>query len=92
MVGNIGRRALMLTSVGGAAAGVAVAARRARAQQAPTIRIGVLTSLSGPYTAVAGPGSVLAARMAVADFTRDTNRASGSRSWKATSATASTSA
>jgi len=33
-----------------------------------TIRIGVLTDLSGPYAQLAGPGSVLAAQMAVEDF------------------------
>ena len=73
MVGDTSRRALMLASagVGVAATGVAAGSRRARAQQSATIRIGVLTSLSGPYTAVAGPGSVLAARMAVADFMRE---------------------
>jgi branched-chain amino acid transport system substrate-binding protein len=32
------------------------------------VRIGVLTDLSGPYSAIAGQGSVIAARMAIADF------------------------
>ena len=40
----------------------------ARAQLPDTIRIGVLTDESGPYADTGGPGSVVAARMAVADF------------------------
>ena len=32
------------------------------------VRIAVLTDMSGPYSDVGGPGSVEAARMAVADF------------------------
>ena len=32
------------------------------------LRVGVLTDESGPYADSAGPGSILAARMAVADF------------------------
>jgi branched-chain amino acid transport system substrate-binding protein len=35
-----------------------------------TIRIGVLNDMSGPYADFQGPGSVLAARMAVEDFGR----------------------
>jgi branched-chain amino acid transport system substrate-binding protein len=58
---SIGRRA--------AITGLAMAplARRARAQ-AQSIRIGVLTDASGPYADSGGPGSVLAAKMAVQDF------------------------
>jgi branched-chain amino acid transport system substrate-binding protein len=41
---------------------------RARAQPAETIRIGVLTDLSGQYRDNSGPTSVLAARQAVEDF------------------------
>jgi len=33
------------------------------------VKIGVLTDLSGPYVGTTGPGSVLAAKMAVGDFT-----------------------
>jgi branched-chain amino acid transport system substrate-binding protein len=44
-----------------------LAAAPARAQQAP-IRIGVLTDESGPYASSGGPGSITAARMALADF------------------------
>ncbi len=35
---------------------------------APTLKIGVLTDETGPYADSAGPGSILAAEMAVADF------------------------
>ena len=35
---------------------------------AEVLRIGVLSDMSGPQADFAGPGSVLAARMAVADF------------------------
>jgi branched-chain amino acid transport system substrate-binding protein len=34
----------------------------------PTVKIGVLTDETGPYADSAGPGSILAAEMAVADF------------------------
>ncbi len=42
--------------------------RPARAQAADTIRIGVLTDLSGQYRDNSGPTSVLAAKQAVEDF------------------------
>ncbi len=62
------RRALL-----GAAAGAPLAAlpapRRGRAQS-PVLRIGVLTDLSGPYSDNTGMGSVIAARLAVEDFTK----------------------
>ncbi len=49
--------------------GLALAAQPAAAQFLnPTLRIGVLTDEAGPYADSAGPGSVLAAEMAVADF------------------------
>ncbi len=48
---------------------IAAAAPPARAQLSDDIvRIGVLTDLTGPYADFAGPGSVLAARMAVEDI------------------------
>jgi branched-chain amino acid transport system substrate-binding protein len=60
---GLGRRALL----GGAAlAGLPIAG--ARAQPAGPVRIGVLTDASGPYVDSGGPGSQVAARMAVADF------------------------
>jgi branched-chain amino acid transport system substrate-binding protein len=57
----LSRRALLAT-----AAATALPARRARAEKA-TLKIGVLTDLSGPYKDVAGPGAVEAARLAVED-------------------------
>lgn len=49
--------------------GLALAAQPATAQFVnPTLRIGVLTDEAGPYADSAGPGSILAAEMAVADF------------------------
>jgi len=50
----------------GAASGL-LAAPAVRAQAAP-LRIGVLTDMSGPFSANTGAGSVLAVRMAVEDF------------------------
>ena len=58
---HISRRALLGTA---AAAGFAT---RATAQ-APTIKFGVLTDMSGPYQNVAGPGATVAAQMAIAEF------------------------
>jgi branched-chain amino acid transport system substrate-binding protein len=46
---------------------MAAAAPAARAD-APPIRIGVLNDMSGPYQDFQGPGSVLAAQMAVEDY------------------------
>jgi len=48
----------------------AVLPARVRAAQAQTIRIGVLTDMTGAYAANTGPGSVLGAQMAVDDFTK----------------------
>lgn len=58
-----GRRALV--GAGLLTAGLPL---RTRAQQADTVRIGVLNDQGGPYSDSGGPGSVLAARMAVKDF------------------------
>ena len=54
------RRALLGAGVGLAAAG--------RARAAEPFRIGVLADMSGAYADVSGAGSVVAARLAVADF------------------------
>ena len=43
-------------------------AGRAHAQAQPTIRIGVLSDMSGPYRDISGPNCVSAARQAVQDF------------------------
>ncbi|HEY4171537.1 MAG TPA: ABC transporter substrate-binding protein, partial [Rhodopila sp.] len=60
-------RRLMLA---GAASTVLAASARA---QTPTIRIGVLTALSGDYTDPSGGGSVIAAQFAAEDFIRAHN-------------------
>lgn len=51
-----------------AAAGALAVPLRARAQPTASLRIGVLTDLSGQYRDNSGPTSVLAARQAVEDF------------------------
>ena len=56
------RRSLLAASAAIPVAG------RARAQSRP-IRIGVLNDLSGPFQDIGGPGSAVAARLAVADAT-----------------------
>jgi len=62
---QIGRRTLLAGT-----AGLATAApfRRLRAAEAGPVRIGVLNDENGPYAASSGSGSLLAARMAIADF------------------------
>ena len=52
-------------------AGAASLAAVPRARAAAPLRIGVLTEMGGTYAEDAGPGSVSAARMAIADFRRD---------------------
>jgi branched-chain amino acid transport system substrate-binding protein len=63
MTASLGRRTLL-----GAAALAVVPVLRARAQTPAPIKIGVLTDASGPYADSGGQGSLLAARMAVAEF------------------------
>lgn len=64
---SIGIAAMMLSSMAGSA----------QAQSAKysndAVRIGVLTDLSGIYADLSGPGSVLAARMAIEDFGKTVN-------------------
>ncbi len=60
----LSRRALLGAA---AASGLTLIARPAAAAGAP-IRIGVLADMSGPYADIGGPGSTLAAKMAVEDF------------------------
>ena len=63
------KRSLSLALMTSAFLGLAALPERAAAQFAnDTLRIGVLTDESGPYADSAGPGSILAARMAAADF------------------------
>ncbi len=60
---SLSRRAAMF---GGAAVASVLRPRRGRAAQ--PIRLGILTDMSGPYSEDAGPGSVVAAKLAIADF------------------------
>jgi branched-chain amino acid transport system substrate-binding protein len=55
------------TALLGAPAAMAVG-RKARA--AAPVRLGILTDMSGPYSEDAGPGSVVAAQLAIEDFAR----------------------
>ncbi len=55
---------------GAAATAGTLIAPRARAQSDDVIRIGVLTDMAGTYAALTGPGTVLAARMAIEDFAK----------------------
>ena len=50
------------------AAATALGGRAAARAQAPTLRIGVLTDMSGPYRDIDGPGSVALTQQAVEDF------------------------
>jgi branched-chain amino acid transport system substrate-binding protein len=60
---NINRRALLATAAGSMALPLA----RARAQ-APALKIGVLTDLSGPYKDLAGPQAIQAVYQAMEDY------------------------
>jgi len=53
----------------GLAAAAMMPARLSRAQEAKTIRIGVITAMSGVYRDVSGPTTVACAQQAVAEFT-----------------------
>jgi branched-chain amino acid transport system substrate-binding protein len=57
-----------LTATGSLGLAAAAPMTGARAQAANTIRIGVLTDMSGPFRDISGPTSVVAARTAVQDF------------------------
>jgi len=61
-------RRVVLAGAAAAATWGALPLSRARAQAANTIKIGVLNDQSGLYRDVNGPGSVVCARQAVADF------------------------
>ncbi|MGI4799417.1 MAG: ABC transporter substrate-binding protein [Janthinobacterium lividum] len=63
------RRTLLAGGLGVAAA--ALPGRRARAQAAQTIRIGVITDMSGVYRDVSGPTTVACAKQAAAEFMQD---------------------
>lgn len=50
-------------------AGIAIATTAAQAQISDdVVRVGIMGDMSGPYSGNGGPGSVLAARMAIEDF------------------------
>ncbi len=61
---TISRRTLL----GTATAAAAVPLVRSRAQGAPTIKIGVLNDMSGPYMAISGPTSIVCCKQALEDF------------------------
>ena len=60
---HLTRRTLLTT-----AAAVPAAPVLLRAQSAPTLKIGCLTDMSGPYKDLAGPGAVAALNLALADY------------------------
>src|SRR5215471_20523877 len=61
---TISRRTLLTA----AAAAAAVPLGRARSQGAPTIKIGVLNDMSGPYLNTGGPTSIICCKQALEDF------------------------
>src|SRR5271154_2909044 len=61
---TISRRVLL----GTATAAAAMPLVRPRAQGAPTIKIGVLNDMSGPYLNTGGPTSIVCAKQALEDF------------------------
>jgi branched-chain amino acid transport system substrate-binding protein len=64
---NVTRRTIALGGLA-AAAGATVPLRAGRTQTAPTLKIGCLTDMSGPYKDLAGPGAVAAAHQALEEF------------------------
>jgi branched-chain amino acid transport system substrate-binding protein len=60
----------MKRAIGLAALAVAFASSTALAQQV-NIKIGIMSDMSSLYADIGGPGSVAAAKLAVADFTKD---------------------
>lgn len=63
----IRRRRLTQAAAGALATTAGLCVRRARAAAA-TIRIGVLSDMSGQYAEASGPGDYLGAQMAAEDF------------------------
>ena len=63
---TISRRALL----GAATAAAALPLVRARAQGTPTIKIGVLNDMSGPYMNTGGPTSVVVLQAGTGGFRR----------------------
>src|SRR5580698_7242870 len=60
---SLPRRTLLAASAAGA-----LPMAKARAQGKPTLKIGCLTDLSGPYKDLAGPGAVAALNQALQEF------------------------
>ncbi|MCO5120689.1 MAG: ABC transporter substrate-binding protein [Burkholderiaceae bacterium] len=63
------KRGLLLTLL--ASASLLVAGPGAARVSDGVVKIGVMNDMSGPFAEIAGPGSVLAARMAVDDYLKD---------------------
>jgi branched-chain amino acid transport system substrate-binding protein len=59
---------MKIAAVFGIAAGLTLSAAASAAMSGDVVRIGVLSDMSGLYADIGGPGSVEAARMAIADF------------------------
>lgn len=59
---------MLRRTVLGSAASVALLGARQGQAQTPTLRVGVLTDLSGTYSDIAGPTSVACVRQAIEDF------------------------
>ncbi len=62
------RRRNMMAGAAGAMAGGMAFSGRVLAETRPTVKIAVLTDLSGPYRDIAGQGSIACARQAAAEF------------------------
>jgi branched-chain amino acid transport system substrate-binding protein len=62
---NLSRRSATFGSIASAAV---LGARPAASQATPTLKIGCLTDMSGPYKDLAGPGAVAALRQALEEF------------------------
>ncbi|MFO1025030.1 MAG: ABC transporter substrate-binding protein [Acetobacteraceae bacterium] len=62
---KISRRGVAL---GGLASAAVLGAGTTRAQGKPTLKIGCLTDMSGPYKELAGPGAIAAAKQAIEEF------------------------
>src|SRR5262245_50221673 len=67
---NRRRNAVMKRALGLAALAVAFASSTALAQQI-NVKIGVMSDMSSLYADIGGPGSVAAAKLAIADYTKD---------------------
>ncbi|MBX6375610.1 MAG: ABC transporter substrate-binding protein [Acetobacteraceae bacterium] len=71
---NSTRRKLLATGGTLAGAWCLAAARAAKAQAEPVLRLGILGDLSGPYRDLSGLGTMACVRQAIEDFSRAGNR------------------